>query len=373
MQLILDQQFQTAFDTVYVDGARISGSASVIQVDGSPVVQFSAAQYYTNGTFVNVPAANVSITGAGTETIYLVLTENIITGVSGVEGTTYDAQLKDPASGSEAWGKAAADRGQLGAVYNLGSGSVAVLVLVNGQITNSQQLSNLLFDRFLALLANYFYLTNGSYVTQVPVLTPDDTDTLALNPTQFTSSIDGGIGFNQGYEVENVGKVNLAVNRPWTGQLVQDEPQTFISDQTIYTLDNSPILTVSRVAATLNSGNIDMTRGGVLNGQDAIPTDFTPVATIVSITDDTENSPYVQGTDFSRVGNNVQWLDGGNAPSGGGSYVAVVTFNEILTQGIRVLTFVVSEAQTTDGTSTTDLDNADISSITSIPGYVAGY
>jgi len=363
LQTIIQDQLGKGFSGIFSDGQFLSGGVPTVSTTGGVTsVNITAGLIFAVELFQNIPAGSCVITGVGNEVVYLTIAEDTIT-ATGANGTTQDTSLNDPASGAEAFNKPAADR--LGFVYSytLNSGTVPVVTLVNGQIVQSSNSQGLL-AQFLATLAQYFFETDGSYLTTLPGLLPSNTDSASNNPTQFTLIVDGGVGYNQGYRAQNKGKTPLAVLKPMTGNSVQDEPQTFLSGTLTYSLNNSPILGMQQVAATLSSGTINMTRGSGTN-LDAIPTQYTPVNSIVSVSQ-SPHGTYTVSSDYIRTGNNVQWTGTGSTPSPGSTYQVVVTYNKVLTQGVRVLTTVTGETHTTSGGSTTALTNSDVSAITQV-------
>jgi Domain of unknown function (DUF4815) len=356
-------QFQKLCQGFYSDGQFLNGgSITTSTVDSQITVNITAGQVYALGFIHDVPAGSTTITGTGTETINLIIDGQILTAVSDVPNTIYDATLTDPDSGAENYQQPGADR--LIFTYTYASDTnqgVVVATFINGQLVENTS-SNSLWNQILALLAERTYEESGSFLAEQPSTVFADLQAPSANPAQIQLEIDGGIGYVEGYRVTNT-KTLLSVLRPMTGQARLVEPHEYMSGTKVYTLDNTPVLGIDQVEALLESGDISMTRGNVVNGQDLVPTQYQPVQTVISITQGM--TTFVSGTDYSLIGNYISWLSGGSQPATGSTYTLVVEYTDVLTKGIRTLTTVTAESHTV-GSMAVTTTHADVSEIISI-------
>jgi Domain of unknown function (DUF4815) len=365
VQTLLTQNSSLVFDDLFTEGQFLSGGGITVTTDGTQLqVAIGSGLLYALGYVHNVPAGLVDITGIGTETISLIIGDEIITALPGVSGTIQDLALEDPAVGAEAYGQAGADRLVFTYTYAYDSpNGILIATFINGQLVQNNS-GNSLWDQILALLALRTYEQSGSFLTTQPVLSMHDVDAKTANPTLMKCEIDGGVGYVKGYRYVNV-KTQLPVVRPMASAPRIAEPDTFLTSTLVYTLDNPPATAIDTVQATIQSGNIPMIRGSVVNGQDPIPSQYQPVASIVSAIQGM--TTFVQGTDYALTGNYITWLPGGSQPSTGSSYVLVVQYVLDLTKAIRVYTSVTNESHTAGAPTThITLSHADVAVLTSV-------
>lgn len=343
MQTVQDYQFEQGFRHIFSEGQFVEGGAIEVNpgVSTGFVVVIEAGTLYASGKFHTVGSGEVEITGVGTEIVGLLIETQIITSVE-------DVELLDPARNAENYGYSGADRMKFSYTYVLNNpNAVPIATFIDGQLVVTQQ-GNGLFQQILDLLALRTFEQSGNFVTTPPLLEMVDID--VPNPTQMTLIITNGVGYPKGYRVQNQKKTFINVDRTLDSDDLQAEPHLFSTGTYPYTLNVNPVMSVSEVEATLLSPTIPMTRGNVVNGQDAIPNPYSNVETVVSITQGV--TTYVSGVDYNLVGSFISWLPGGNQPATGSSYSLVVRYRKVLTLGIRTHTFVSNEAQTVAGATT---------------------
>lgn len=361
VQSIIQDQAMRGWDSIFANGSyQYGGVITTALADSQLQALITAGRCYANGLWMNVPAGTVDITGQGTEVISLILDPIDI-------DETVDPDLLDPADNTEAEGDAGAHR--LGMDYSFGlntANGIPIGTLQDGQLVKGTQNTNSFLAQILQILATRTNEQSGSFVTTRPFPQFKDNADISTNPAQFSLIFDACTIYPSGVRIANTATVNLPIIRPLTGQSVAAEPIVYTTGVGIYTLDNSPILSVTSVLAILSSGTISMGRGPTPNGTDGIPSPDTPLATIVSVNQG--GTIYTQNVDYVKSGNGIKWLGGvgTSQPATGSSYTCVVTYTKILTRAVRTFTSVSAESHTLTGASTTTLTNSDLSSITAL-------
>lgn len=366
LQSIFRSQFATLAKVLLADGTYVSGGAiSVVFSDPNYAVTIAAGVCYAYGFFHNVPELTISITGVGTQTLQLVITDEILTGNNSLTipdyNIVYDAELLDPVEGSENEGYAGADR--LAFTYtvveNTPDAGPTIATFDDGQLV--QTAPTLSLAQLLDLLQTYFYETFGSYIAVEPALAFTDEAALSTDPTNIELTVTGGTGYVQGVRYLNDSAV-LQVLRPMTGVIQNNEPHTYTSGTKLFATFQDPILSVESITVLRQSPSVNITKGVGLS-IDSIPSQYNPVSEIVSVSQ--SPTTYVQGVDYQQDGDAIQWLGGGSRPSNGTTYQVVVQYEYAMVQGVRTLTDVSNESHSYSGT-TMNLTNYDVQSITTL-------
>src|ERR1700733_7431987 len=185
LQSILTYNFQCLADSIYQEGAWIyGGNITTTTAESAITVNIAAGRLYAYGYFHDIPAGTCAITGVGTETVSLVISEQVNTVIQ-------DPTLSDPAVGSENFGKPGADRLLFTYAYALNvSTGIVVATFINGQLQITTTTNNFL-DQILALLALRTYETSGSFVAAAPSLSIADTASATTNPVQMQLTVSG--------------------------------------------------------------------------------------------------------------------------------------------------------------------------------------
>lgn len=356
LQRMLQRQAEDSFSRLFKEGQFDNGGKiTTLPLTPSGIeVTISAGTLYALGFWHDVPESTIEITGIGLEVISLVFSTEVITG-------TDDPDIKDPVSNAEAYGLQSADRLQFTMEYALNNpNGITIATFQDGQLVIPPTSSNGLLDQILEILALRTREQSGSFIIKRPQLTISDP--IEESPQYINLNCDYGVGYIRGYRREN-GLVRLPILRPLDGTQVLAEPKTYLTANKVYSIDHSPIKSIDDVLATLLSPTIGMTRGGTINGQDGIPSQYTPVASVVSVVQGA--TTYVAGTDYTLASGYISWLPGGAQPATGTSYNLVVQYTKILTQGTRTQTLVSNESVVKVGATNT-LANTDLISISAV-------
>lgn len=353
MQTIIGYQFAQLGGTLYKEGTFLNGGLISSAPSATPnkiSVAFTDALIWASGTVIAVPADSVDIDPTGTQTISLVIEPDKLT-------ATDLPLLEDPVVLSADYGVASADRLVLNLNYAVNAvGGIAVATYIDGQLDpKSVTRNSTIYYQILSVLAQRTFETSGNYLAPAPNVKIKDITDAGPNPTQMRVTILGGIGYNRGNRWENK-ETKLALTRPLTGEDRLNEPSVFATGTTIYDLDNPPCLGVNTLEATLRSPTISMTRGGVVNGSDGIPSQYQPVANVVSVVQG--GTTYVASTDYVLAGNNITWLSGGTQPATGSSYNLIVNYTANLTLGKRTYTLTTGETHVVSSSTTTLTNHA---------------
>lgn len=129
-------------------------------------------------------------------------------------------------------------------------------------------------------------------------------------------SIEAGTAYVGGLFVNrNTGNRHIELEQPELAR-VDAEPQTYTDENgtAIIELNNHPIKAVEQVTVT-KLRNVSITKGAV-DGADDLPDDG--VSAIVTV--EQGGTTFIQGTDYRRDGDKVDWLSSGNQPSIGSTY-----------------------------------------------------
>lgn len=361
LQSVQQYQFASLANALFQDGTFLTAVNITSVFDGTDyTVTIPAGQVFSNGFIHDVPQLGIDITGVGIETVQLVITEVVTSGVAGKPSTVYDATLLDPVVNAENYGYAGADRLKFSYALELnGTDGPTIATFNNGQLVPTTP--NLTLAQLLQLLQTYFFETLGSYVTTEPALTFSDLAALTTNPPNLQLVIAGGTGYVKGVRYVNT-SATLTLARPMTGQNESGEPHTYTTGTSIYTVNQTPLLNTSVIQTLRQSPTLTITKGAA-DGTDNIPSQYRPVSSIVSVVQ--SSTTYVAGVDYNQVGDAIHWIHGGGQPTTGTSYSVVVQYIYNMVKAVRTLTSVASEDHTyTSGTLA--LTHADVSSLTSL-------
>jgi len=174
--------------------------------------------------------------------------------------------------------------------------------------------------------------SNGSYITDGYDITyvDDDGDDHVLRISEGVAHVDG-------IECINNTSQRVYVGRALDYKVVTDEPHTFVSGTTNYTLRWSPIRAVSNITG-IKETTTTVTHG-VTGGSDLLEPN--PVVAISSVYETVDGLPggsvsatYTVGTDFTQSGDYINWSPGGSEPTPGSTYHVTYTYTDTITPTI---------------------------------------
>lgn len=334
---------------------RLVTGTTIVTVAIPPIyVLVTGGTFYNNGYYFQIPAAvptpavgqlqSAIITGVGTEILGLQINTVVSTEID-------DPTLLDQVSLSSNSGNPGAHRETFTYSYAINSATaVTVATFKDGQLVSNPNTSGIWAD-ILALLALRTRETSGSYITKRPLIQLLDIAAPSSNPAQIKMTLSDGTGYPAGVRVDNTGKkVQLSLQRPLTTLTRSIEGHIYSTGTNVYTLSNPPYWSITTIAETVTSSSFNMIRGGVVNGMDAIPSQYQPAVALVTVSQ--AGVPYVQNVDYQLSGNNIQWLNGGTAPAGGSTYQVIDQFTQAPVKGIRTFTQVTGEINTISNSET---------------------
>lgn len=299
------------------DGDRIEGGEAIVDVEGEEVT-LTAGKVYADGDVWSVDAALL-------ETVPM--TGRIEIGIRLV--TTYITHEDDPTlvglvPGSAAEGEAGAAR-EVGAAKWARSGDggdgdfYAVYTLQDGAILD-QVGPNILAPALQAI--QEYDRPNGNYIVRGRKVTAMGAD----SGFQVFTISEGEANIN-GAKRTSFAASRFAEEEDWDELAIPGETQTYPGGAShTFTVAEGPIGVINSILLTKEVTE-NVTRGAIASGADALSN--TSVVEVISVTDG--GTTYVQGTDFTRVNNTVDWALAGAEPTGGASYTVVYRYRDSVT------------------------------------------
>lgn len=310
-------------DCFLKDGDIKSGAQILIEdVEGSieKTITVTDGKIYLNGVVRDFYKQTVKIKGKGLETIGLRLEREAIQHIN-------DDRLLSPASGTPNYGLPGADRLKENLLLRANDEkATTIYILQDGElVTNKKNEEDTVLNKFLAMLARRTYDESGHYKVRGMELSQkaqSDKDSLYLN-------LSSGKAYVNGWEIEKQTATTIPIARSKDTRSIVAEPKIFESGTKKYLLNNSPVSKIDRLVAVIKM-NQRLTRQGSVNGTDPIPSQFTPVAEILSIKQANTSTTYKKNTDYVLESDTIRWLDGGKQPDLGASYEIEFTYNKTM-------------------------------------------
>lgn len=332
IQSIQDKNRQRLGNVFLSEGAILSGCEVVVNsTNGSTVV--SPGEVYFDGLIHITPELTTTVPTTGDIVLNLVVTPDVIDEVE-------DPDLLGKEQGTESYNKPGAHR--LTYTYSLSvnvNNAIKLARITEGNLTQTYGKVNPSLDPVLKILAKRTFDESGNFTVdpfklKIDYLPEEDSQ----YRTHMKLSIKGGSFYVQGYKSENTITI-LRLPRPLDTKEILDEPENYADGTTVYSLDNTPVLRVGNITATVQEDDISIVRGAVGGGQDTVPVAYQPIVDIPTITSAAGGggTVYVKDVDYQIVGNTIDWSLSGAEPSTGSTYYATIQFIKQLTRGIRQL------------------------------------
>lgn len=370
IQAILKYIVRSLGDTLYKNGSLVSGGALSRSASNSNVMSLQDSKVWYNGIVHPVAAATITLTGSGTETIGILITDSIVT-------PTDDVDLKDPALGYANYGQPGANRLKTVASWSTSTSAIPVFTFVNGVQQTAPKIAEI--DSVTQTLARRTYDESGNYVVSGFDMKAgaQNSDQIAVTVGNFTdTTYSGSKAYVQGQEIVKLVPERLVIDKALDKRLVSAErvfyspvnPLSPTSTEMRFAFASQPASDVVRVMATfdvirtVNSHNFNgfdqVTQAGeTLVDILAAYKGGTPSAPTTSYTKST-NGASGPG-DWYKSGNGLRWDVTGSAsePTAGDTYSAYA--------------LVRKQLQTTDYViytdSTTGITYLDISAMSTKP------
>lgn len=288
------------------DGDRVKGAAALVDTDAGTVT-LTAGEIFVGGDVLPVAAAVLEdVPMAGRTTIGVRLVKSWITAEA-------DPTLYGQVPGSDAEQEPGAAREVHTISWALegdeGEGAYhPVYLLQDGTILDQTPPPAL--DGIMQGLALYdrphgHYIVKGCEVT-------------ALGATAGAQvfSVGEGEANIDGFKITRFASLRHSEPEDWDVGAVPGETHVYPggADHT-FTVDQFPIDEITSILLTKEK-TVAVTRGAIANGPDGLPD--TSVIEIIEVAQDA--TTYVEGADYVRTGNSVDWAPAGAEPAGGSSY-----------------------------------------------------
>lgn len=299
------------------DGDRIERGEAIVDIEDESII-LTAGRVYADGDVWDVAAATltaVPMTGRVEVGIRLVKTyithEEDATLVGLVPGSAAEGEpgaAREVVDASWAWAGDAAE-GEFFAVYTLQDGVILDQIGPNILAPALQAIQE--YDR-----PNGNYIVSGCKVTA-----------LGANSGNQIFSISEGEANINGAKRTRLVALRHSEPEDWDELAIPGETTTYPSGAShTYTVAEGPIGVINSILLTKEK-TVSVTRGAIANGADGLPD--TSVIQIVSVTQG--GTTYVQGSDYTRVNNSVDWGLAGAEPAAGSSYTVTYRYRASVT------------------------------------------
>lgn len=318
---------------VVSDGDRIERGEAVVDVDGESII-LTAGRVYAAGDVWEVNGAtltDVPMTGRIEVGIRLIKTyithEDDPTLLGLVPGSAAEGEpgaAREVGTASWAW-EGDNGEGEFFAVYTLQDGVILDQVGPNILAPALQAIQE--YDR-----PNGNYIVSGCKVTA-----------LGANAGNQIFSISEGEANINGAKRTRLVALRHSEPEDWDELAIPGETTTYPSGPShTYTVAEGPIGVINSILLTKQK-TVSVTRGAIANGADGLPD--TSVIQIVSVTQG--GTTYVQGSDYTRVNNSVDWGLAGAEPAAGSSYTVTYRYRASVTaESFTAYTITVSGGAT---------------------------
>ncbi|MBF0454938.1 MAG: DUF4815 domain-containing protein [Magnetococcales bacterium] len=305
------QHIQGVADAILSDGDILKGCVCSIDSEAGTAT-IDSGTVYLRGRAHDVDGALLNPAMIGTVLVGVYYQEVVITELE-------DSNLRDPAVGTRNYQEPGAARLQIRLVWGVeGDGGEGyfypIHTLIDGTLLVKAPPPQL--DSVTTALARYDRESNGSYVVEglrVRVISGDG--------GRQVVSVGEGKAHIDGYELELPRALRLITDDNPTLATILSEPHHFAPDgngDMRIDLNHAPVESISVVDITAEK-SVTLTHGGYSGASDQLPD--AAVLEIVSITQGA--TVFVQGTNYIRSGDHVDWSLGGDEPAPGSSYDVV--------------------------------------------------
>ncbi len=299
------------------DGDRIERGDAFVEIDAG-IVTIEAGRVYADGDVWDVPGrilSGVSMSGRTEVGIRIVTTwitsaddPTLLGLVPGSDGEGEEGAAREIRSAT--WSRQDADEdGLFFSVYTLQDG--VILDQTGPNILAPALQSIIEYDR-----PNGNYIVSGCRVTW-----------LGTDAGKQIFSISEGEANINGYKRTRLAALRHEEVEDWDELLINGETQTYPGGPShTFAVDVAPIGVINTILLTKEK-TVAVTRGAIANGADGLPD--TSVTEIISVTQG--GTTYVQGTDFTRVANAVDWGLVGAEPAAGSTYSVTYRYRATVT------------------------------------------
>ncbi len=302
---------------VVSDGDRIERGEAVVDQEAETVV-LTAGRIYASGDVWEVEGATlIDVPMAGRIEVGIRLVKTYITHeddptlVGLVPGSAAEGEpgaAREVGTASWAWEGDDGD-GEFFAVYTLQDGVILDQVGPNILAPALQAIQE--YDR-----------PNGNYIVKGCKVTA-----LGANAGSQIFSISEGEANINGLKRTRLVSLRHAEPEDWDELAIPGETQTYPGGAShTFSVAEGPIGVINSILLTKQK-TVTVTRGAIVNGADGLPD--TGVISIITVTQG--GTTYVQGSDFTRVNNSVDWGLAGAEPAVGSTYTVTYRYRASVT------------------------------------------
>ncbi len=314
-QAIARERARRNSNLVAADGDRISGAAAIVDVDAGTVT-LEAGEIYVAGDVLEVAGATLAdVSMLGQVRIGVRLVTSWITHED-------DPELMGQVPGAPSEGEPGAAREIAEIAWATsddgGEGQFAqVYLLQDGTILD--QTPPPVLEGVSNALAVYDYAAHGHYVVDGCRVTA-----LGKAGNDQVFSIEQGEANARGRKITRHAALRFAHTEDWQTRAVPGETHSFGDGASTTVLTAfSPIAAVTNILLTKQKTEA-VTRGATASGADGLSEN-----SVISVVEVTQSATtFVEDTDFSLVGNNIDWAPAGAEPATGSSYNVTYLYRE---------------------------------------------
>lgn len=300
-------------DSLFAEGNVIRGADVVIDPD-TGATQVTGGAVYVQGDVRGVPEAAMTIPVLGAVEIGVRLTEALVTELE-------DPSLLNQVPGSETFHAPGAARLRYDLAWGWrtdgssdgGAGDFyAVYTVTNGVLDNKTPPPAL--DGVNMALARYARAqTGGTHVVKGLGVTA-----LSVGEGLQVYSLAAGSALVDGWEVTKPTATRLAFPDDPDPLTIESEPHPFLPAGGVMRLDvvYAPLASIVEVKITAQRNDVAIVHGAYSGAADALP----DVSVLQIINVKQGGTTYVAGTDYTLVGNTVNWSPAGAEPAPGSTY-----------------------------------------------------
>lgn len=331
LQSILKQNIRNIGGVLLSDGDVIEGCQCIIaDLEENSVAKkctITTGKIYLDGNIYNTEETVLTLKGAGTETIGVVIVDEIIT-------EKQDESLLDNSAGYANAQMSGAHRQKTYLKFVIDDEDAATIyTVVDGAVVNiDSEEDTTVIDKINITLARRTYDESGNYRVDGLQLSEKGTsgdDTIDLN-------ISAGKAYIKGNELTRNVASTLRLDRATDLRLVETEVHDYVTGITLYELNNAPVIQEDLVVKAYIEATTNITKG-VAGGSDPFPSEFTKnsVASIFKVWN-TSHGDYEIGSngDCRKQGNSIKWNGTGNEPDSGATYQVRFSYVKTMIYGV---------------------------------------
>lgn len=332
LQSIIKQNIRNISGTLLTDGDIIEGCQCILSqlVEGSIAKKavVTKGKVYLDGEIYDVPETTLTLKGADTETIGVIIREQVITSED-------DPDLLDPSSGYANVNMSGADRQKTTVELVANNDSAATLfTVVDGELLNTAtQDDETVIEKINTTLARRTYDESGNYRVSGCLLSAkgiSDDDYIYLTAS-------AGKTYIQGREITKPVATQLNLRRSKDLRFVETEVQNFANGTKKYPLNNVPVVEEGLQLKAYVEATTNITKG-VSHGSDPFPEVYTKngISEILEVTQSASGLTYTVGSngDCRKNGNSIKWNEGGKEPESGSTYTVRFSYIKTMEYGV---------------------------------------